>query len=161
MKELFWESVKNIYTDDDKKYLIFFTDWEKCYVYRAGGDCCSASWFESIENIENMIKEKIIGIEEKNIEVERDGELKIYGYTFKTKAGYTDIEFRNESNGFYDGSCELVKDFSIEWSDASKHLTERFRCQYDLTVRNELLLKLNDSEPIKINDWQRGRGNGR
>lgn len=36
--------------------------------------------------------------------------IEVYSYTIKTVAGYIDIIFRNESNGYYNGWCELINE---------------------------------------------------
>jgi len=119
MKELFKQYISHIYMDDDKNYLVFLNKTGQ-WVYSPEDDCCSTSSFKSIENAENIINEWIIGIEEKPaygflIEehlCERNT-VTIYGYTLKTNKGYCDIEFRNESNGYYGGSCEFINDAQL------------------------------------------------
>jgi hypothetical protein len=120
MKELFKETIFRMYIDKDQEYLAFrlMCGSNDYVIYRADAGCCSKSWFESISNPEYLIGNEVIGIEEK---VEREETvpetaemvektLRIYGYTLKTAQGYTDIEFRNESNGYYGGRCDLVDD---------------------------------------------------
>lgn len=118
MIELFNKQIKAIYTNEEKDILIFITILEGNIAYEAIGDCCSQTWFESITNIENIIYNTITGIERKEfsdghddkITKELDQEcIRCYGYTFKTESGYTDIEYRNSSNGFYGGDCEKLE----------------------------------------------------
>lgn len=124
MIELFGHYIKYIYTDidadHDKSYLIFINNLNNFWAYSAVGDCCSYSWFESINNPENLMDARVIGIEEKEEYYEEesfkegvDEVIKIYGYTLKTHKGYTDIEFRNSSNGYYGGSCEYIPDAKL------------------------------------------------
>jgi hypothetical protein len=121
MKEIFKQTISAIYIDEDSQYLVFIAKWgEPYWVYHASAECCSRSWFESINNPENLLCEEIIGIEEKP-DSETNGEscdrhdyfTTVYGYTLKTNKGYTDIEFRNSSNGYYGGSCEFVPDAKL------------------------------------------------
>ncbi len=126
MKELFKETIFRMYMDADKEYLVFRTmhGGTEYIIYTADAQCCSDSWFESITNPEYLVGNEIIGIEEKiereEIVPETDDMsqriLRIYGYTFKTSQGYSDIEFRNSSNGYYGGSCELVDNPELEVS---------------------------------------------
>lgn len=98
--------------DDSSEYIVFF-DWnEGSWVYKAVGDCCSISWFESINNATSLLDSQIIGIE---IKPEKEASeptveesIKLYGYTLKTLKGYCDIEFRNSSNGYYGGWSEYI-----------------------------------------------------
>jgi hypothetical protein len=121
MKEIFKQTISAIYIDEDSQYLVFIAKWgEPYWVYHASAECCSRSWFESINNPENLLCEEIIDIEEKP-DSETNGEscdrhdyfATVYGYTLKTNKGYTDIEFRNSSNGYYGGSCEFVPDAKL------------------------------------------------
>lgn len=112
MKEVFGKVIKSVYMDEDSQYLVLISDFDDYLVYKAEGDCCSSSWFESINNIESLINQKVIGIEENPESIredEQDDCLRVYGYTLKTSQGYVDVEFRNSSNGYYGGSCELVE----------------------------------------------------
>jgi hypothetical protein len=126
MKNLFGVFIRNIYISEDKTVLLFITD--EYLVYRAEGECCSQSWFESISNPENIILnkntcyKKIIGIEEKQCVLQEHPDhdcLSVYGYTLKTSEGYCDIEYRNSSNGYYGGSCEEIKEFKVMLPDGS------------------------------------------
>ena len=119
MKELLGFEVGSVYTNEDKTYLFFTNIYDSAYnsfLYKAYTDCCSSAWFESINNIENILNETIIGIEiKKNTYIEEKNDtasVEIYGYTLKTMKGYTDIEFRSQASGpgslNYGGSCDLV-----------------------------------------------------
>lgn len=125
MKEIFERFISSVYTDDEKKYLVFIDkltflvpdedhpEGVRHLVYVAKGECCSYSWFESINPIENLINKRVIGVEKKEeecVECNHDESKceKAYGYTIKTQNGYCDIEFRNSSNTFYGGSCSYI-----------------------------------------------------
>lgn len=116
MKELFGQIIYSVLISDDKRYLVFDLGLTQC-VYLAHADCCSQSWFESINGVENLIREHVIGLEE--IEMpkpfeNKDGDfITCYGYKLKTKKGYCDIEFRNESNGYYGGTCIYEPDAKV------------------------------------------------
>lgn len=151
MIELFGQCIKHIYTDDDKEYLVFINNLDNFWTYYAEKDCCSYSWFESINNPENLIDARVIGIEEKdedyeeeNFKEDSDEVIKIYGYTLKTYKGYTDIEFRNSSNGYYGGDCIFMHDAKLEMADSKDN--------QKLDTLPTLLLKYN-GQTIKISPW--------
>lgn len=81
--------------------------------YNCVGDCCSTSWIESIDDMENMINSKILSIEMLELETIKNhpeyDSLKRLDYLIKTSKGDTRLEFRNSSNGYYGGSLEFVK----------------------------------------------------
>ena len=82
--------------------------------------------FQSVINTEVIIGHTVIGIENKNIvnsETLEDGNcITTYGYTLKTAAEYSDIEFRNESNGYYGGECIEIKKGPYSYSDMNSDL---------------------------------------
>ena len=71
------------------------------------GDCCSSSWIEHIEGIENLKGQTIL--ESRCVDGPRDEAdsehdvLQIYFYKLRTTAGYVDIDMHNSSNGYYGG----------------------------------------------------------
>lgn len=75
------------------------------------GDCCSQSWIESVEA--PKLPAKILAVTEVDIgEViqgtsEQDHVQK-YSTTLKTDQGDFEIEYRNESNGYYGGSIHFA-----------------------------------------------------
>lgn len=109
MNELIDKTIHSIFISDDKQYLKFVTD-DGDIVYYAYGDCCSHSWFNDICGFHSLISAKVISVEEIPSSVIHDHGsdlLQSYGYKFVTTGGFASIEFRNESNGWYGGSCNL------------------------------------------------------
>ncbi len=121
MKELLGRTIKSVYKMGDTT-LVFKTD-KGLISYDTHGDCCSSSWFSNITGIKNLLGQKVNEVVEreefsddeikkaeaeykKNNEYEAES-LALYGYLLKTDKGTCDIEFRNESNGYYGGWCEL------------------------------------------------------
>lgn len=126
MKELLENRISYIYMDKEKECLVFMDNWcDQFWAYATEAECCSTTWFESINNPENMINEKIIGIEvkpEKDCDSSSDDDVIVaYGYTIKTAKGYTDIEFRNSSNGYYGGSCHYIHDAKLIFPTVTYH----------------------------------------
>ena len=120
MKEIIGKKINKIEMQGDT--ILVFTDSENVqYVYETYGDCCSYSWFSNITGIQNLIgcivnlvteREEFTDFEQRKAESEylkQNGSepdaLSLYGYSIKTKKGTCDIEFRNESNGYYGGEC--------------------------------------------------------
>lgn len=80
------------------------------YVFRADGDCCSQTFIESVEG---PTAGKVLAVQQPEwgdpVRVENNDELKFYKATFVIEgAGHLDVEYRNESNGYYGGSLELL-----------------------------------------------------
>jgi hypothetical protein len=131
MKELLGKSFEEIYISEDKTILVFIlrAPFLRTFTYIATGDCCSESWFESVLNPENITSgENIVsGIKIKEQtsccndscdackDLDRWGNcyISVYGYTLETILGYCDIEYRNASNGCYDGECEYIPEAEL------------------------------------------------
>jgi len=91
------------------------------------GDCCSGSYFEeqSIKDAQTLVGQTLFNIE--NAESARPYVKAAYGYTdektdnwvdgtdaihyhclkLTTDQGVTVLDWRNESNGYYDGTCRV------------------------------------------------------
>jgi hypothetical protein len=118
MQELFGKTICNIFLDESATYLLLVDQDGEWYAYKAVGDCCSETWFESISNPENIIDSPIIEVDAKDEceselkgfwnDKDKEEYIRVYGYTLKTIKGCTDIEFRNASNGYYGGWCKRV-----------------------------------------------------
>jgi hypothetical protein len=88
-----------------------FTTAEGDYVYDAFGDCCSESWIESTDPLEELAGATILRIEEaetQRVDGTRDEVDDIDFVTFVTTKGYWHLEFRNSSNGYYGGQMDLT-----------------------------------------------------
>jgi len=70
------------------------------------GDCCSQSWFQSINDADDLHDATVsYAIHKEILWPGCDGEEeKVYGYMIATDKGYVDLVFRNSSNGYYGGS---------------------------------------------------------
>jgi hypothetical protein len=82
------------------------------YVYVADGDCCSTTY---IDTVEGPKAGRVLEVQEpewndpvRSSQTE-DGETKFYKTTLVLEGqGHLDVEYRNESNGYYGGSLELL-----------------------------------------------------
>ncbi|SRR5258708_1432897 len=117
--------IKEVKMPDDENIEFFLEDGKKI-TWRTYGDCCSETWFESIDGIGYLRGGIVVEIIEKEIPKEVQEQLKstrqesdqLYGYTLivEIEGGEydkdynriprrerVDIEFRNSSNGYYGG----------------------------------------------------------
>ena len=110
MEQLIGKTISGFNLDPDKCWIEFNTsDGEKLH-YEAHAECCSYSWIESIEDLDNLIGETIISVDEKDIDGRQEEEhewLQVYNYDLNTCKGSCTIDFRNSSNGYYGGSLEF------------------------------------------------------
>lgn len=138
MKELLNKKIVkvelNLGSDKDDSWsekdtsIIFTTDAGEEIAYQANGDCCSTCWFSHIAGIRNLIGQTISAIIEREerppTKVEYgEGDydsLDVYGYILDTYEGNCYIEFRNDSNGYYGGSCDLSKRLDEEYREVKE-----------------------------------------
>lgn len=112
LDNLIGKRICGIAVTDEGQSITFNDENEILYVYRACADCCSHSWIEYVEDPENLIMQKVIKIEEKDISKEETEEydwLDIMSYDIYTEKGICKIDFRNSSNGYYGGALEIVE----------------------------------------------------
>ncbi len=118
MNELIGKKINEIWLDKAEQKLITFKTDSGDISYYADGDCCSESWFNDIDGIEYLLNHTVIQV--KNIPVcgrcEIEGSRQeideINTIVLVTDSGIADIIFRNSSNGYYGGTCELVENNS-------------------------------------------------
>lgn len=111
------KDVAKVELDQTKRYLRFTFKDATSLCWMADGDCCSQSWFESVESF-NFLG---YGSHVERVDCldgpEREGgELKIYFCTVYA-AGRLCIEMRNSSNGYYGGSIEVGETPEMAWDD--------------------------------------------
>lgn len=110
MKELIGRKITGISISEDHETLAFETD-KGTIVYTALGGCCSESWFADITGVCELLRGgavktvETIDMDGYNVD---DGRCRqecdeAYGFKLTTSSGYTDIVFRNSSNGYYGG----------------------------------------------------------
>src|SRR6266481_6259974 len=124
MKELIGKTIESYsLKDDGETFELYVTTKEdkkpKKMVYTTYGDCCSSTWFESIDGdlfAGEVLMVEEISMDDANLKPHpRSEEDKLYGYKLLLGTGYgdnhiVDITYRNSSNGYYGGSCELTLD---------------------------------------------------
>ena len=110
MKELVGRKVTGISISEDHETLAFDTD-KGTIVYTALGGCCSESWFADITGVCELLRGGAVKTVETidmagyNVDDGRGRQEcdEAYGIKLVTDRGYTDIVFRNSSNGYYGG----------------------------------------------------------
>jgi hypothetical protein len=111
-------------TDGGREFLSFLLANGREWTYELYGDCCSESWVYTIQNVRGLLDNKIQAVVPiPEVELADDGRGRqdrdiLYRYTFVTSKGYTDLEFRNSSNGYYGGSLD-----HIHWRDLPNDAT--------------------------------------
>lgn len=116
----------------DKESVEFVTPDER-YYFEAHGDCCSNSWIESIEWLDNLIGEEVISCNEHYVREDVPDDhpfsendcLKFYNVEIITKKGICAIDFRNQSNGYYDGELYFIPCQSILNETTLKQLRDK------------------------------------
>jgi hypothetical protein len=118
MKELLNKIIYKIYISNDKRYLSFQTNDGEINFF-AYGDCCSESWFNHICGIHpylinaNKCYGQVKSIEQtsdfKTLPSTKQDVDQICFTKIRTQHCYIDIELRNSSNGYYNGSIDYDK----------------------------------------------------
>lgn len=107
---LIGKTVRALFIADDKKALKFVLNDDTELVVRADGDCCSSSWVEEIQGVEQLIGSPVVsvddvdGVQETTNDDENFECLQFYGCKITTEKGYALIDYRNSSNGYYGGN---------------------------------------------------------
>jgi hypothetical protein len=83
------------------------------YLFQTDEDCCSESWWADICSPQQLLEgDTITMIEEIPLPDPEDERSKqevdfAYGYALKTNRGTCTFIYRNSSNGYYGGSCNI------------------------------------------------------
>jgi hypothetical protein len=130
MKELVGLKILDVEIGGQEGFLRFITDIVPV-VYSTYGDCCSETWFSEIMRIDNLINHTVSEVKELYLPQYQDDKGRqevdrIYGFSIATEAGHATIVFRNSSNGYYGGSCDLDQGRSKTVTDwiSLKHLED-------------------------------------
>lgn len=107
LNDLVGKKIISIQYDQDS--IIFKTD-TRLYEFYAHGECCSISYINDLDNPEVFNDAVMLDVhsEHGDNEESTDGDydlvIKWTFYKFKTTKGDCTLSFRNESNGYYNGS---------------------------------------------------------
>lgn len=136
MKELVGKTIKSMYVNEDQDMLKFDTDQGE-FIYIAEGYCLSETWFADIVFGWKFFGNVVVDVSSlevpgwlsrvvNNDKRTRQDYDEVYGFQIVTNttgrpayennnASSCDIIFRNSSNGYYYGWCELL-DTSSDWA---------------------------------------------
>lgn len=114
-KALVGKRILSYALDDDSTGITFNTDAGTVRL-ETGGDCCSVSWIESLDDDQALLG-RVMLVEE--IEMPDLGniptpkmpgvdQVAYYGLKITTDRGRCVIDYRNDSNGYYGGWIYLV-----------------------------------------------------
>lgn len=75
------------------------------------GDCCSQSFYTDPAQFNELVGAKVQAVAERAGESPNGGETSPHFLVFETDRGHVTIDWRNESNGYYDGwvASKVVK----------------------------------------------------
>lgn len=74
------------------------------------GDCCSLSFFTDTKQFDEIVGAKLLAVEQRDGEGFDDPKVEHVSphfLVFTTDRGHVTIDWRNESNGYYDGWIEV------------------------------------------------------
>ena len=119
MKELIGKKIDKVYVSEGEHLLKFVSGADEL-IYYAEGDCCSESWFADISGVDCLFGATVSAVEEMEYidaqevdNITRQEFDLIYGIKLYTNKGIADIVFRNSSNGYYGGWCNIL--WNKEW----------------------------------------------
>ena len=109
---LIGKTIIRVFLSEDGGAIRFDTSDEQSLIVQAEGDCCSHSWIEEIQGIEQLIGSPVVSVEEVGDMPDKPGnkrgygeeEMAYYGCKISTEKGYALIDYRNSSNGYYGGN---------------------------------------------------------
>jgi len=115
------KTINSIYITEDKRALLFRCSDGDHKVF-VGAECCSHSWIEHIELPAggfpcsvSRVRDVDLERQELNRDPFDDNVLQKYGLTIVTDKGLIEIDYRNESNGYYGGSIIWPGDYEYDY----------------------------------------------
>lgn len=142
MESLVGKTVDNVLIGDDGEYIVFVLTDGTQQAFLAEGDCCSHSWIESTWGLDNLLLHEVLDVVEvemgdlldifgadnavvKKSDPEYVGDVvQLYKITLVTHSGDFDIEFRNDSNGYYGGWLAPINGNAADIDASFRMLTE-------------------------------------
>lgn len=111
-QSLVGQTIIGVFVEADGSGIEFYT-LTGVLVYETVGGCCSNSWIESVDGAD-LIGATIRSVEEVQISAAYDPPdhyeyIQVYSWKLTSDKGYTDIVYRNSSNGYYGGWLQLVE----------------------------------------------------
>lgn len=104
---LIGKTIAGIKIAADKEAMLFGLE-DGQLVVNVDSECCSRSWIENIDLPALGFPAKVTAVRDLDLisrqDVDEYEEIKFYGFVIETDRGEVNIEYRNESNGYYGGS---------------------------------------------------------
>jgi len=142
LEKLVGKTVTKILMAPGENYMQFVCANGDRLMFTTDADCCSETWFADIVGVEALLCSLVVSAEEVEVPPlgdddrdarSRQGYDSLYGFNIKTAKGQCDVVYRNSSNGYYGGSCEVLLNGETDrWhdtpevSDDWKEITEDF-----------------------------------
>lgn len=108
---LIGKTVARVYLAADGGSIRFDLSDGESLTVRADGDCCSLSWIENVQGVEQLIGSPVVSVEDidmpdapGNRYGHDEDEMQYYGCKITTQRGFAVIDYRNSSNGYYGGN---------------------------------------------------------
>jgi hypothetical protein len=110
--------IKKIKIAEDQKALLFICE-DGEHVVKVDADCCSLSWIENVELPAGGFPCKVVSVNDLHLEsktvredhdIYDDSVIAFYGCKITTDKGLIEIDYRNESNGYYGGNLSWPDD---------------------------------------------------
>jgi hypothetical protein len=116
MKELIGKKILGVLANPDNTYWRFSTD-QGDVDYFCFADCCSDSWINHINGVDELIGGTVADVEDIDFyallkvepEPTKQESDEVMFHRIKTEKGMCTFEFRNSSNGYYGGSLDYVE----------------------------------------------------
>ena len=115
MSTLPGKTITRVELAEDHKAIKFVLQDGESVVAKTDGDCCSNSWIEHVSLPAGGFPATVLSEEEvemPNVPDNPYGDVtRRYGFKLVTDKGYFELEFRNESNGYYGGNLSWPEDY--------------------------------------------------
>lgn len=116
---LIGKTVTRVFLSEDGGAIRFDSSDGQSLIVHADGDCCSHSWIEEVQGVEQLIGSPVVSVEDVGDMPDRPGnrrghyeeEMAYYGCKITTEKGYALIDYRNSSNGYYGGNLAWPGDY--------------------------------------------------
>lgn len=110
-------TVRAVAVNEDQSIIVFEMD-EGAIAYETYGDCCSETWFADLIGYDRLVGHKVISVEKIDLPEPHDARNRqeydqAYGIKITTDRGYSELIYRNSSNGYYGGDAYRMRDFPV------------------------------------------------
>lgn len=114
--------VTAVFLADDGGAIKFDIEDGEVIIATAEGDCCSHTWIEEVQGVDQILNSVIHSVEQVGEMPELSGnrynhyeeEMAFYGCKITSEKGYALIDYRNSSNGYYGGWLSWPEDYSYD-----------------------------------------------